>query len=216
MLYTNKFIVILKWRKCNNFFKQLMKGNVKYTKKNYTSFHYFILFWGTIFWHSIDEKYFMIWYSLEYSIMQMFDYSTKILIITLREFTVESKNHLGWELDISTRPQGFFKYCLKVSMNTSQSERLTWKTVYSIILANNNTKWVSSQLFGCGRAKFGPLGRGHLHHLMLITELLLLWPAGHMDSLLTLYSLLCVTRWQRNGVKFLKKLRKRDGHFERM
>ena len=146
----------------------------------------------------------------------MFDYLTKTSVINLKEFIVESINYLGWESNLSIRPPRFFKYCLEVSMNTNQWERLSWKTVYSIILANNNTKWVSSQLFGCGRAKFGPLEMGHLHHLMFITELLLLSPAGHMDSLLTLYSLLCVTRWQRNGVKFLKKLRKTDGHFERM
>ena len=41
-----------------------------------------------------------------------------------------------------------------------------------MILANNK-KRVSSQLFGCGRAKHGPLERGHLHHLIFITELLL-------------------------------------------
>ena len=121
---------------------------------------------------------------------------------------------VGWESDISTRPSRFFKYCLEVSMNTNQWDRLTWKTVYSTILTNSNTKWVSSQLFGCGRAKLGPLGRGHLHHLMFITELLLVWPVAHMDPLLTPYSLLCVTRWQRNGVRFLKNLQKRDSHFE--
>ena len=91
------------------------------------------------------------------------------------EFIVKSQNYLGWESDLSTRPPRFFKYCLEVSMNTNEWERLSWKTVYSIILANNKTKWVSSQLFGCGRAKFGPLGRRHLHHLMFIIELLLVW-----------------------------------------
>ena len=49
-----------------------------------------------------------------------------------------------------------------------------------MILANN-TKRVSSRLFECGSAKLGPLGRGHLHHLMFITELLLVYPVGHMD-----------------------------------
>ena len=54
-----------------------------------------------------------------------------------------------------------------------------------MVLANN-TKRVSSQLFGCGRAKLGPLGRVYLQHLF-ITELLLLLqlinsrPVGHMD-----------------------------------
>ena len=132
----------------------------------------------------------------------MFDYLTKISIINLKEFIVESINHLGWESDLFTRPQGFFKSCLEVSMNTNQWERLSWKTVYSMILANNNTKWVSSQLFGCGRAKLGPLGRGHLHHLMFITELLLVWPVGHMNPLLIFYSLLYVTRWQKWGEIF--------------
>ena len=82
----------------------------------------------------------------------MFDYLTKTSIINLKEFIVESINYLGWESDLSIRPPRFFKYCLEVSMNTNQWERLSWKTVYSMILANNNTKWVSSQLFGCGRA----------------------------------------------------------------
>ena len=124
------------------------------------------------------------------------------------------KHKLSWELDLSIRPPRFFVYCLEVSMNTNQWKRLSWKTVYSMILANNNTKWVSSQLFGCGRAKLGPLGRGHLHHLMFITELLLVWPVAHIDPLLTPYSLLCVTKWQRNGVRFLKNLQKREDHFE--
>ena len=174
----------LKWRKCNNFFKQLIKGNVKHTKNFYTYFH-FILFWGTMFWHSIVEKYFTIWYSLEYSIMWMFDYLTKTSIINLKKFIVESINDLGWEADLFIRPPRFFKYCLEVSMNTNQWERLSWKTVYSIILANNNTKWVPSQLFGCKRAKFSPIRRGHLHYLMFITELLLVWPVGHMDPNVT-------------------------------
>ena len=81
-----------------------------------------------------------------------------------------------------------------------------------MILANNNTKWVSSQLFGCTRAKLGPLGRGHLHHLMLITELLLIWSVGHMDPLLTIWSLLCVIKWQEWGEIF-EKLAKEGGSF---
>ena len=97
---------------------------------------------------------------------------------------MESINYLGWESDLSIRPPRFFKYCLEVSMNTNQWERLSWKTVYSMILANNNTKWVSSQLFGCA------------------TESLLLWRIGHMDPLLTLYSLFCVTKWQERGEIF--------------
>ena len=53
---------------------------------------------------------------------------------------MESINHLGWESDLSIRPPRFFKYCLEVSMTTNQWKRLTWKTVYLMILANNNTK----------------------------------------------------------------------------
>ena len=34
-----------------------------------TYFHYLILFWGTMFWHSIAEKYFTIWLSLGHSFM---------------------------------------------------------------------------------------------------------------------------------------------------
>ena len=38
---------------------------------------------------------------------------------------------------------------------------------------------------GCGRAKLAPPGRGHLYYLMFITELLPVWPVGHMDSHIT-------------------------------
>ena len=51
---------------------------------------------------------------------------------------------------------------------------------YSLILGNN-TKWVSSELSRCGRAYLGLLGRGYVHHVILITELLLVWHAGYMD-----------------------------------
>ena len=100
----------------------------------------------------------------------MFGYLTKTSTINLKEFIVESINCLGWESDLSTRPTRFCKYCLEVSMNTNQWERLSSKTVYLMILAHINTKWVSSQLLGCGRDKFGPLGRRHRHldHLMFV------------------------------------------------
>ena len=55
---------------------------------------------------------------------------------------------------------------------------------YSVILVNN-TKWVSSQIFRCGRAKSAQLERGHLHHLAFITDLLLVWPVDHMDPHIT-------------------------------
>ena len=75
----------------------------------------------------------------------------------------------------------FFLLSTSYNEHKPVRERLSWKKVYSIILANNNLKWVSSQLFGCGKANLGPLGRGHLQ-LMFITELLLVWPVGHMVS----------------------------------
>ena len=53
-----------------------------------------------------------------------------------------------------------------------------------MILANN-TKRVSSQLFGCGRPKLGSPGRGPVQNLTFITELLLVWPVCYMDSHLT-------------------------------
>ena len=119
----------------------------------FTYFNYFILFWGTVFWHSIAEKYFMIWYSLECNIcISMFDYLTKTSVINLKQFTQNT--------------------IYIVSMSTNRWERLSWKMAYSMILVYN-TKTVSGQLFGCGRVKLGPLGREHLHNLMLITELLL-------------------------------------------
>ena len=48
-----------------------------------------------------------------------------------------------------------------------------------------NSKSVSSQLFGCGRGKPGLQGQGRLHHLMYITELLLVLPVGHMNPYVT-------------------------------
>ena len=123
---------------------------------------------------------------------------------------METINYLGWELDLSIRLRRFFKYCLEVWMNKNQWNRLSWKTACSMILANNNTKWVSSQLFGCGRTKFDPLGRGHFHHLVFITELIQVLPVGHMYPLLTLYSLFCGTKSQRNGWRFLKNFEKKD------
>ena len=115
----------------------------------------------------------------------MFDYLTKVLII-LKDSILESINYLDWESNISIRPQRFSKYCLEVSMNTNQWGRLNWKTLYSIISANNNnSKWVSSQVLGYGRAKLETLRKGHHHHLMFITESLLVWPVGHMDPSVT-------------------------------
>ena len=48
--HTNKFIFNLKRRKCNNFFKYLIKGNVKYTK----SLNFLYLF---LLFHFILKKY---------------------------------------------------------------------------------------------------------------------------------------------------------------
>ena len=74
------------------------------------------------------------------------------------------------------------------SISTSQWKRLNWKAPYSVALASN-TKWVFIQLFGCGRAKLVPLGEGHLHHLMFINELLLIWPVSHMGHIEQIWSL---------------------------
>ena len=35
---------------------------------------------------------------------------------------METINYLGWELDFSTGPPRFFKYCLEVSMNANCSD----------------------------------------------------------------------------------------------
>ena len=53
-----------------------------------------------------------------------------------------------------------------------------------MILANN-TNLVPRQLFGCGKAKLGPLRRGNLHHLMFITALLLVLFLGHINPDIT-------------------------------
>ena len=110
----------------------------------------------------------------------MFNYLTKASVINLKEFIVKRINYLGWEWNLSIRPPRFFKYCLEVSMKKNQRERLSWKTIYFMILTSNNTNGVSSQLFGCDRAKLGPLGRRNLQHQIFITELLLVWLVGYM------------------------------------
>ena len=79
--------------------------------------------------------------------------------IIMWRFYLERINYLGLELNLSIRPPRFFKYYLEVLMNINQLEIFSWKTAYSMILAND-TKWVYSQLFGCDRAKRGPLGGG--------------------------------------------------------
>ena len=53
------------------------------------------------------------------------------------------------------------------------------------MILSSTTKLVSSQLFGCSRAKLGPLGRGNLYHLLFIIELLVVWPIGHIDPYIT-------------------------------
>ena len=88
----------------------------------------------------------------------------------------------------------------------------SWKTVCSMILVNNSTKWICSQLFGCARAKLGPLGRGQLHHLIIYHWIITSLTCRYMDPLLTLYSLLCVTKWQKWG-KIFKELAKKWGSF---
>ena len=95
-------------------------------------------------------EYFTIWYS-------WFDF------INLKEFTLDSINYLGWEWNFSIRLPRGFKILSTVSVNTKQSERLSWKRAYAMILGNN-TKSVSSQLFVYSKAKLGPLWRRHYYY----------------------------------------------------
>ena len=80
------------------------------------------------------------------------------------EFTVDSKIYIGWESNLSIIPQKY-RLC-NFSEHKIVRERYSWKRAYSMILPNN-TKWVSSQLTGCGKANLGWLGRGHFYHLSL-------------------------------------------------
>ena len=48
-------------------------------------------------------------YLLEFDIMQMSDYLTRTPIISLKEFTVDGINNLGWESDLFMRPPRFFQ-----------------------------------------------------------------------------------------------------------
>ena len=111
----------------------------------------------------------------------MVDYLTKTSITNLKEFTVGIIIILGGNQIL---PLYHKNTIYTVSLITNQWERLSLKTPYSMTLANN-TKRVSSKLFGCSRAKLEPLRRGHLQHLMFITELLLVWPVGHIDPHIT-------------------------------
>ena len=157
----------LKWRKCNNFFKQLIKGNVKYTK-SLTFLYLLSLFHFILRNYILTQDRWKLLHDLIFTRVQHYVdvwLFNKTSIVNLKDFIVETINYLGWETNLSIRPPRFFEHCLEVSINTNQWERLCWKTVYSMILANNNAKWISSQQVACGSAKFGLLGREHLHHL---------------------------------------------------
>ena len=66
-------------------------------------------------------------------------------------------------------------------------------TYIQYILANNNTKWFSSQQFVCGRAKPGPLGRGHFLHLTFVYHWVIasLTCRSHGPSVDPLFSIVC-------------------------
>ena len=91
-----------------------------------------------------------------------------------------SKKYLGWESNLSITPSIFFWILSTQFQWTQINERDGICNGFA-----NNTKWVSSQVLRCDRAKLGPLGRRHLHHLIFITELLLVWALGHADPHLT-------------------------------
>ena len=100
------------------------------------------------------------------------------------------------------------------------------KTSYAMISANN-TKWVSSYLFGCCKANSEPLASGYLHHMDphvidWVTKI------GQVNRDSATYhfecdtlacwaicnTLLYVTKWQRNWESFSKIFKKLEGHFE--
>ena len=163
MLYTNKVIINLKWRKCNNFFKWIIKENVKYTK-SLNFLYLFSLFHFILRNHILTQHGWKVVHDL---IFTWFDYLTKTSIINLKEVIVESINYLGWELNLSIRPLRFFLNTFKKFQWTQTSER---DLVERRHIQSKNTKIISSQLFGCSRAKLGPLGRGYPDHLMFITN----------------------------------------------
>ena len=163
MLYTNKFILTLKWRECSNLFKQLIKGNVKYTKPlNFLclfSLFYFILRNYILTQHRWKVLHYLIFTRVQHYVDNWL-FNKNINHLFEEVYCGKNKSYwLGIE-SFHIKPP---RYRLEVSVNTNRWERLSRKTVYSMILANNNTKWVSSQLFGCGKVKLGSLGRGHLH-----------------------------------------------------
>ena len=74
---------------------------------------------------------------------------------------------------------------------------LSWKTAYTIILANS-TKWLCCHLFGCGKTNFESLARGKFQHVMCITSLLLV-TVGQMDPHITNWVTKCAQgslNWQ--------------------
>ena len=48
-------------------------------------------------------------YLLEFDIMQMSDYLTRTTIISLKEFTADRINNLGWESNLFMGPPRFFQ-----------------------------------------------------------------------------------------------------------
>ena len=81
---------------------------------------------------------------------------------------------IGWESNYLSVRLPRVLHILSTQFQWTQiSERdFSPETVYAMVLANS-TKWVTSQLFGCEKTRFGSLGRRYLHHLTFITKLLL-------------------------------------------
>ena len=117
-------------------FSSINKAKYKIYKitEFFNYFHDFILFWGAIFWHCIAEKYFMIWYLLEYSIMIRF----KFLVRTWGHWCMKlfdgSRNVL-WPL--------FFLLVRYMSVDYKYIKFL-WVKVYvlaKIILDRSKKRW---------------------------------------------------------------------------
>ena len=91
-----------------------------------TYFHYFTLFWGTIFWHSMTDNYFMIRYQVKNNIMYLFYYLTKAWVIKLIEFTA----YLSWEWNcLSIKPSRFlWKPSSQFQYVQIRERKLRWRT----------------------------------------------------------------------------------------
>ena len=83
--------------------------------------------------------------------------------------------------------------------------KFRWKTAYAVILANSE-KSVCSHLFGCGKVDFEQLVRENIYRLMLVSALVIVRTAVHMN--------LNITDWFTQPAQVLREFQLRTFQFE--